>query len=186
MTLEIGKVYFSNNLNFNIMKFFLSSLAALMLSFQTLQSQVTGLSNEKPNQESSDYCALLPSNHRTSTDIILVSEDVSVYNFYMLEQNQIKTTAWILLGSGVALMVGAAAWNSNDSTDGFGFSDNFDTQGVMFLIGGAATLASIPFFISANSNKNRAMARLSGEMVSFKNGTYRKSNGMALALSVKF
>jgi hypothetical protein len=67
---------------------------------------------------------------------------------YLEKSKKQKTTAWVLLGGGVALGVGAAAWSGS----------NWESTGpdVLFVIAGASIIGSIPLFIASGKNKKKA------------------------------
>lgn len=71
---------------------------------------------------------------------------------YLQKSKSQRTTAFILLGSGAALLAIAAPGNVS-----------FDILPVLVIGGGAAIAGSIPLFIAAGKNKRRAMS------MSFKN-----------------
>src|SRR5258705_12673666 len=78
---------------------------------------------------------------------------------YLKKSKNQKTTAWVLLGSGAALiLVGDLIGNSKESS--------FDDAGAGVVIAGAGVLSmlgSIPLFIASGKNKRKAMS------MSFKN-----------------
>ena len=61
-----------------------------------------------------------------------------------------------MLGGGAGLICFGLAWNSEESSSDAIFSDNFDTEAALILIGGASMVASVPFFIASARNKNKA------------------------------
>ena len=72
--------------------------------------------------------------------------------YYLTKSNNQKTTAWIMLGAGVAMMAGGFIMSEN--TD-----DWTDFNGVfVFIAGVPVSLASIPLFISSGNNKAKAAA----------------------------
>ena len=56
----------------------------------------------------------------------------------------------------------------------------------MFLLGSAATIASIPLFIAAGSNKRKAMLSLKAKPLTFGIKSISNSNYTALTLSIPF
>ena len=56
-----------------------------------------------------------------------------------------KTIGFVLLGAGITSLAIASPGNID-----------FNTLGVLIVIGGAATLSSIPLFIASKRNKNKA------------------------------
>jgi len=102
---------------------------ALMFTFQLAQSQVTDSLTEKSQQE--------------------------MYDFYISKQKKLKTTGWILLGTGVAAMGVGFALTNNSSV--YGDSSNDWAYGSGFiLVGSLSAIASIPVFIIAKKNKRKA------------------------------
>jgi hypothetical protein len=120
------------------MKLIFSSLFLMFFSFQIIQSQVIESTTDNSSQELFDY--------------------------HTLKQKNNKTTAWIMLGGGVVitmagLMVNSAV-NSADKavtalTLGLIDGEPEHRGDWMIYVGSAATIASVPFFISAGKNKKR-------------------------------
>lgn len=73
---------------------------------------------------------------------------------YLQKSKSQRTSAFILLGTGAALLAVAAPGNVS-----------FDILPILVIGGGAAIVGSIPLFIAAGKNKRRAMS------LSFKNET---------------
>jgi len=65
---------------------------------------------------------------------------------YLGKSKSQKTAAFIFLGIGVTTLTIAAVGDVN-----------FDALGVLVVVGGAATIASIPLFIASGKNKRKAM-----------------------------
>ena len=105
----------------------------LIFTFQLVQSQVTEPLTEQSNQE--------------------------MYDFYISKHKKLKTTGWILLGTGVAAMgVGGAIVSKNIMSGG-------EPGAILFVAGGLATISSFPVLGSAKKNKRKAEAILgSGEV----------------------
>jgi hypothetical protein len=83
---------------------------------------------------------------------------------YLKKSKGQKTAAIVLLAGGGALVTVGAILSLNDVYYlDFEDNGNEDVAGALVLVGGVAMLGSIPFFISARKNKERAM------QVSFKN-----------------
>jgi len=92
----------------------------------------------------------------------------SIKTDYLKKSKNQKTTAWVLLGGGAALMLtGALVSNNAVENDPFGYlsgtNDEVYTGAILFIVGGITSLTSIPFFIAGGKNKRRALS------VSFKN-----------------
>jgi len=65
---------------------------------------------------------------------------------YLAKSKGQKTAAFILLGIGVTTLTIAAVGDLN-----------FDVLGAVVVVGGVATIASIPLFIASRKNKKKAM-----------------------------
>ena len=82
---------------------------------------------------------------------------------YLQKSKHQKTAAWILLGSGTALIIAGSAIALNDATNDIigvwvGQSDPGDNGGTaLFLAGVAVAGVSIPLFIASGRNKRKAM-----------------------------
>jgi len=140
-------------------------LLIVLLSFQIVQGQVIEQSNTKSSQELFDY--------------------------HTLKQKNNKTTAWILLGSGVAMTVGGFATLKNDGEKLFRnlFTGKDASAGASpFLIigGGATTLASIPFFISAGKHKRKVTLSLKKQQNIVRNIKVDNSNYLTLNMTIHF
>ena len=77
-------------------------------------------------------------------------------DYFLQKSKKQKTTAWILLGGGTAMVVGGltafnSSWDSGTNTE-------TDISGIIVLAGIAAGGASIPYFISAAKNKKTAIS----------------------------
>jgi len=64
---------------------------------------------------------------------------------FLTHSRNLRTAGFVFLGIGVTCLAIAAPGNVD-----------FETLGYLVIIGGAATLASIPLFIGAGSNKRKA------------------------------
>ena len=77
------------------------------------------------------------------------SQSLTRQDYLKKSKNQ-KTTAWILLGGGIALGVaGPVLWSST------GISDS--GVDVLMVCGAASVVGSIPLFIAAGRNKRKGM-----------------------------
>ena len=68
---------------------------------------------------------------------------------FLQKSKRQKTTAWILLGTGLALDFAGSLWVVNDP-----FANG---PAVLVAVGTTSILASIPFFIISAKNKKKAM-----------------------------
>ena len=100
---------------------------------------------------------------------------------YLQKSKKQKTTAWILLGGGAGLAT-AGFIIGNSSTS---FDDNKLTTGALLIIaGGVAMVGSIPFFISAGSNKRKAEIMLKNESNSSLRLLHNRRNFIALSVKI--
>jgi hypothetical protein len=115
-----------------------------------------------------------------------------LYDYHTLKQQQNKKTAWILLGSGAAMTVTGFVILTNNSgkiiTEIFiDKNSNSGTASSLLIIGGGATsLASIPFFISAGKHSKKATLSLRGEQNIVSNIKIDNSNCVALNIIIHF
>jgi hypothetical protein len=140
-------------------------LIASVLFFQISEAQVIDNKIAKPPQE--------------------------LYDFHTLKQKRNKTTAWILVGSGLLMTMSGLVINSADEAVGaatLGLADIEEVHKGDWLIyaGGVTTLASIPFFISAGKHKRKASLSLKSEQNLVGNITSRKFNNLSIALTLDF
>lgn len=104
----------------------------------------------------------------------------ALHDMYMQKRKTNNTVGWIMLGSGIGMTTGGIAINLSGGI----FNNN--SKGLwLFYLGRATTLASIPFFISAGSNKRKAKLALKGESVTIGNKTLYKSNYTTLAFTIQ-
>ena len=107
------------------------------------------------------------------------------YQQLVQQQKKNKTAAWILCGTGIALMAAGtyiyALHEFESDTRGATSADE-----LLFYSGAVATLASIPFFISAGKQKREARLALINEPSTIVSKTFATFNHMAIALRVYF
>lgn len=86
---------------------------------------------------------------------------------YLKKSKNQQTIAWILVGSGVSLVVIAAATSGKAIANSIFLGDNrgINTSSTLLVLGGTITLSSVPFFIVSGRNKRKSMS------LSFKNET---------------
>ena len=101
-----------------------------------------------------------------------------LYDSYTLQQKRNNTAAWIFLGSGLAATVIGFEIGNNGSLD------NLGTAALLVVVGGAATIASVPFFIVAGKNKRKAMLSLKKVQNSIANITFDTSNYLCLSVAI--
>ena len=140
------------------MKLIFSSLFLVFFSFQMIQSQVIESATDKSSQESYDY--------------------------HTLKQKKNKTTAWILLGSGVVITMAGVVVKSTDEVLGLIDGETEHRGDWMIYVGSAATIASIPFFISAGKNKRKAKMYLNNSISKINFSQNRNFNCWSVSLIV--
>ena len=147
------------------MKLIFLSFFLIIFSLQTTQGQVI----EPPTDKSSE----------------------TSFDFYSLKQKKNKTTAWILLGGGLALTIYGLAINTADesarllSLGLFEIEDEHDGDWMIY-VGSAATIASIPFFVSAGKNKKKATLSLNNAVSSIKSPKFNKKTYTSVSLAIQF
>ena len=88
----------------------------------------------------------------------------SIKTDYLQKSKNQKTTAWVLLGGGIAMTVTGMiiyqnAYNKAVENDPWSFGlDANPTGAVIATVGLLSSLGSIPLFIASGKNKKRAMA----------------------------
>lgn len=137
----------------------------LVCSFQISEAQVIDSTTTKPPQE--------------------------LYDFHTLKQKRNKTTAWILAGGGLLMTMSGLVINSADeaaeaATLGLADIDEVHKGDWLIYVGGATTLASIPFFISAGKHKSKATVTLKAQQNSVVPGTLYNSNSLAIGFTIDF
>ena len=83
---------------------------------------------------------------------------------YLNQSKKQKKMAWIFLGAGTALIATSIIYPNGDLVDDgicfVGYCDTeYENDGIktaFFVVGTAAALTSIPFFITSKSNKRKA------------------------------
>lgn len=139
------------------MKLIFSSLFLIFFSFQMIQSQVIEPTTDKSSQE--------------------------LFDFYTLKQRKNKTTAWVMLGSGIGMTIAGIGINmSGGILDGD--STNNDEGLWLSYLGGATTIASVPFFIAAGKNKRKAKMYLNNSISKINFSQNRNFNCWSVSLII--
>ena len=107
------------------------------------------------------------------------------YDFYVQKQKANKTTAWVLLGSGVVMTIAGLGINMEGGVlDGDSTNNN---KGLwLSYLGGATTVASIPFFISAHKHNRNASISLKNETYTFRNTPFKRQRIVSIAFALEF
>ena len=113
------------------------------------------------------------------------------FNYHSLKQKRNKTAAWILLGSGILMTMSGIVINSADEyvevfTLGLKEVEDVHKGDWLIYVGGATTLASIPFFISAGKHKSKATVTLKAQQNSVVRETLYSSNSLAIGFKIDF
>jgi hypothetical protein len=109
------------------------------------------------------------------------------YNLYMHKRKVNNTVGAVLLGSGFTMMAVGFARMASGSTGDFLSGVSLPKDGiVLFAAGTGAALVSIPFFISAGSNKRKARLSLKANSVAIGEGGAGNFNYMTASLKVHF
>ncbi len=129
----------------------------MVISFQMIQSQVIEPTTDKSSQE--------------------------LFDFYALKQRKNKTTAWVMLGAGIGMTIAGIGINmSSGILDGD--STNNDEGLWLSYLGGATTIASVPFFIAAGKNKRKAKMYLNNSISKINFSQNRNFNCWSVSLMV--
>lgn len=139
------------------MKLIFSSLFLMFFSFQMIQSQVIEPTTDKSSQE--------------------------LFDFYTLKQKKNKTTAWIMLGTGIGMTIAGIGINMSGGVLDGDSTNNAKGLWLSYL-GGATTIASVPFFISAGKNKRKAKMYLNNSISKIKFPQNRNLNYWSVSLIV--
>lgn len=103
-----------------------------------------------------------------------------MHDMFMKKHKTNKLVGWIMVGSGVVMIVSGLGINLSE---GWGEGNQNKGLGLSYL-GGAITLTSIPFFISAGSNKRKARLALKGGTVGI--GMFDKTNHLSVSITIPF
>ena len=94
------------------------------------------------------------------TDSLTVKSNKEMYDFYISKHKKLRTTGFILLGTGVAALGVGGAIMYNSIMDEGG-----EPGAILFVVGGLETISSFPVFGIAKKNKRKAIEILgSGEV----------------------
>jgi hypothetical protein len=113
------------------------------------------------------------------TDTSSLRSPQASYDFYMRKHKTNHIIGWSCLGGGTAMLIGGIAIKVNN---GF-LSNNSQGQWLTYL-GLATTVASIPFFISAGTNKLKARLSLKAQSISIGNYTPDKLRYATVAFTI--
>ena len=146
------------------MKLFISFILAIALISPENKSYAISFSNpdtaslspSASSMKTSEFIKLSPGDFALPTGKKLsFFEKVASNDDYLKKSKNQKTTAWILLGGGAALI---GAGYLIDFTAAPGSFDDIAKKGAVVAVGAISSIVSIPFFIASAKNKRRAMA----------------------------
>lgn len=120
------------------------------------------------------------------TDLIKRKSTQESHDDYMQKYKTNKTIGWVLLGSGLGMIIGGGAVYAGYAAQGYNGPAPVTAEVLFLIVGPSFALASIPFFIWGKNNKTKAELVLKGESVTLGNKELYKSNYTALALRIRF
>ncbi|MDU8884549.1 hypothetical protein RXV94_00150 [Yeosuana sp. MJ-SS3] len=114
-----------------------------------------------------------------------------LFDYHTLKQKRNKTTAWILAGGGLLMTMSGLVINSADeaaevATLGLADIEEVHKGDWLIYVGGATTLASIPFFISSGKHKSKATVALKAQQNSVVWRTLSNLNSLAIGFKIDF
>ena len=113
------------------------------------------------------------------TDTSTLRSPQALHDSYMHKYKTNHIIAWSCLGGGTAMLISGIAIKIHN---GF-LSNNSQGQWLTYL-GLATTVASIPFFISAGTNKLKARLSLKAQSISIGNNTLNRLKHKIVVLTV--
>jgi hypothetical protein len=133
----------------------------------------------------------------TTTALIFCTNVFSQKHIDHLQKaKRLKTTAWVLLGSGLAVTItgGFVVDNNSGRTNNYygGYDNNYQAGAVagvgLIVLGLAEMGTSIPFFIRSHREQKRAMAfSIKNENIQvFQKGRFSRQVYPALSLQINF
>lgn len=105
---------------------------------------------------------------------------------YLRKSEVQKKTGWTMLACGTTLIIVGAIIGGGDDSDEMGYGSNFETGTLLFGIGLATDLASIPVFISSAKNARKAaMISVKNQRIFFDPNGYAINFNPAVTLTFK-
>lgn len=112
---------------------------------------------------------------------------------YLLKAQKQRTAAWVCLGSGLALVTTAAIVGGTKATEDFLSivtfqepTNNYTAENTLLIIGGIGIAASIPLFIGATKNKQKARLKITDQKtaIGIPIAVPKKITGLTLSISI--
>ena len=104
-----------------------------------------------------------------------------MYDFYMEKHKKLRKTGYILLGAGAgAMLTGWLIGVNSDTWSGAG------SGALIMTVGAASSLASIPVFIVANSNKREAQVILNAGKIGAVGLPFHATRYASVGLKISF
>ncbi|MCA0931771.1 hypothetical protein LCM02_04855 [Lutimonas saemankumensis] len=104
-----------------------------------------------------------------------------MYDFYMQKHKKLRKTGYILLGAGAgAMLTGWLIGVNSDTWSGAG------SGALIMTVGAASSLASIPVFIVANSNKREAQVILNAGKIGAVGLPFQDTSYASVGLKISF
>lgn len=107
-----------------------------------------------------------------------------LHDRYLMKYKTSKTAGWVLLGSGIGMILGGGIAFASYASDGFNGVAPVTAETLFIIVGPATALVSIPFFISAKRNKAKANLAIKGEVFNPSLGKPTQSKYTAVALTI--
>ena len=115
-------------------------------------------------------------------DTVRYASPQELHEKYMQNRKTQNKTGLIILTCGLGMTAGGSYIYFIQA---MGEGSITNTGPTLFYLGAIATLASVPFFISAGQNKKKAKLALKEEFLTIGNRILNRSNYMALALTIR-
>jgi hypothetical protein len=78
-----------------------------------------------------------------------------LHNDYIQKYKTNKTVGWVLLGSGVGMIIGGGAVYATYAAQGYNGPAPVTAEVLFLIVGPSFALASIPFFIWGKNNRQK-------------------------------
>ncbi len=115
-------------------------------------------------------------------DSLSTGRNEEMYDYFIRKHESQKKTGFILLGSGVAAIVGGVLMINNSSFD----DAEFTAGGILYLGGILSTAASVPVLIISGSNRRKAETYLQAGTFHMQGIEVPNQKAVALGLKINF